>query len=120
MKAGDFVKTENKEGGVDLDKIHKEVIGHMGEARVWLVSGRLVRSVYFIDFVQGGHDKVYDFVPAGEVWIDDDLLKAEWPYVILHEINERRLMSKGMVYGRAHKRSSKKELKKLGFAEVAE
>ena len=40
---------------------------------VWIVNGRLVRSVFDIDFTAGGHDYVYEFVPENEVWIDDDI-----------------------------------------------
>jgi hypothetical protein len=38
---------------------------------VWIVNGRLVRSLFDIDFTEGGHDHVYEFVPENEVWIDD-------------------------------------------------
>ncbi len=31
--------------------------------QVWIVNGRLVRSVFDIDFTAGGHDYVYEFVP---------------------------------------------------------
>ena len=30
---------------------------------VWIVNGRLVRSVFDIDYTEGGHDYVYEFVP---------------------------------------------------------
>ena len=33
----------------------------------------LVRSVLDVDFTQGGHDHVYEFVPDDEVCIGDDL-----------------------------------------------
>jgi hypothetical protein len=70
-----------------------------------------VRSNYSLDFTQGGHDRVYSFIPQHEIWIDDDLSAKERSAVILHEINENNLMSKGMSYLPAHKRSSLKELK---------
>lgn len=78
---------------------------------VWLVDGKRVRSNYSLDFTQGGHDKVYGFIPRNEVWIDDDLSVKEREPVILHEVNERNLMSGGMRYLPAHKRSAIKELK---------
>ncbi len=76
---------------------------------VWIVDGRLVRSVFDIDFTAGGHEHVYEFVPAGEVWIDDDVVEAERPYVLLHELHERNLMAKGQPYSRAHADSSRLE-----------
>jgi hypothetical protein len=77
---------------------------------VWIVHGRLVRSVFDIEFTEGGHEYVYEFVPHGELWIDDDVTEQEIGYVILHELHERNLMAKGMTYDDAHADSSKIEL----------
>ena len=55
---------------------------------VWIVNGRLVRSVFDIDFTEGGHDYVYEFVPENEVWIDDAIVEVERSYVLLHELHE--------------------------------
>ncbi len=73
---------------------------------VWIVNGRLVRSVFDIDYTEGGHDHVYEFVPTGEVWIDNDLVEEERPYVLVHELHERNLMAGGLPYSRAHSESS--------------
>jgi hypothetical protein len=75
--------------------------------RVWIVNGELVRDAFFIDFTEGGHDHVYPFVPAGEVWLDDDLRMTELRFVLLHEVHERRLMAaKAWPYPRAHRSAS--------------
>ena len=76
---------------------------------VWIVNGRLVRSTFDIDFTEGGHDKVYEFVPSNEVWIDDSIIEAERGYVLLHELHERNRMSTGWPYSRAHAESSRLE-----------
>jgi hypothetical protein len=76
---------------------------------VWIVSGRLVRSVFDIDFTAGGHDHVYEFVPENEVWIDDDIEEEERPYVLLHELHERNRMANGWPYSKAHAESSELE-----------
>ncbi|HVP11976.1 MAG TPA: hypothetical protein VMV94_12415 [Phycisphaerae bacterium] len=76
---------------------------------VWIVSGRLVRSAFDIDFTAGGHDYVYEFVPEGEVWIDDDIEEDERPYVLLHELHERNRMAAGWPYSKAHAESSRLE-----------
>jgi len=73
---------------------------------VWIVSGRLVRSVFDIDFTAGGHDYVYEFVPENEVWIDDDISEEERGYVLLHELHERNRMAHGWPYNKAHIESS--------------
>jgi hypothetical protein len=79
--------------------------------RVWIVNGRLVRSVFDIDFTAGGHDHVYEFVPAGEVWIDDAIVEKERGFVLLHELHERNRMEKGAPYSKAHAESSHIEFK---------
>jgi len=76
---------------------------------VWIVGGRLVRSVFDIDFTAGGHDRVYEFVPEGEVWIDDDIIEGERGYVLLHELHERGRMAAGWPYQKAHAESSRLE-----------
>jgi hypothetical protein len=73
---------------------------------VWIVNGRLVRSVFDIDFTAGGHDYVYEFVPENEVWIDDDIEEHERGYVLLHELHERNRMATGWPYSKAHAESS--------------
>jgi hypothetical protein len=79
--------------------------------KVWLVNGCLVRSVLNIDFTQGGHEHVYEFVPPMDVWIDNDLDWQERGFVILHELHERNLMEQGLPYSKAHAESSALELK---------
>jgi hypothetical protein len=73
---------------------------------VWIVNGRLVRSVFDIDFTEGGHDYVYEFVPENEVWIDDAIEEKERGYVLLHELHERNRMASGWPYNKAHAESS--------------
>ncbi len=73
---------------------------------VWIVSGELVRDLFYVDFTEGGHEFVYDFIPKNEVWIDNDLGPAERAFVILHELHERNLMKEGMKYLSAHLSSS--------------
>jgi len=76
---------------------------------VWIVNGRLVRSVFDIDFTEGGHDYVYEFVPQNEVWIDDDIEESERGYVLVHELHERNRMARGWPYNKAHAEASRLE-----------
>jgi hypothetical protein len=86
------------------DKIIKEIykkqlfLKYTKNIRIWLVKGFLVRSIFFLDFTEGGHDKVYDFIPKNEIWIDDSLYKKEIVYILVHELHERYLMKKGWIY----------------------
>ena len=79
--------------------------------QVWIVNGRLVRSVFDIDFTAGGHDHVYEFVPQGQVWIDDDIEEKERGFVLVHELHERNRMAAGMPYSKAHNESSRLEFR---------
>ena len=76
---------------------------------VWIVNGRLVRSVFDIDFTAGGHDYVYEFVPENEIWIDNDIEESERGYVLLHELHERNRMAQALPYSKAHAESSRIE-----------
>lgn len=95
-----------------IKKIHKKLLRKYSnnKIKVWIVNGFLVRSLFFLDFTEGGHDKVYKFVPKNEVWIDDALNPKELKYVLIHELHERALMKKAWSYNKAHKDSSKIEL----------
>jgi hypothetical protein len=109
-KAGD-VRRMTKGGSLpDPKQVHIRLWKKLEtEVSVWIVDGRLVRSVFDVDYTEGGHDYVYEFVPENEVWIDNDLEEAERPYVLLHELHERNLMAKGWNYSDAHEDSSKVE-----------
>jgi hypothetical protein len=104
------LKIKKNKGNV-LKTVYKNLIKEysQGKIKVWVVNGELVRDLFFLDFTEGGHDKVYGFIPEKEIWIDDDLELDERKFVILHELHERNLMSKGKDYCSAHKSSSKIE-----------
>ncbi len=93
-----------------IKRIHLNLIKkYSHKIKVWIVKGSLVRGYFFIDFTEGGHDLIYNFIPKNEVWIDDDLNPKERGFVILHEIHERNLMKEGKSYESAHNSASKIE-----------
>ncbi len=69
--------------------------------QVYFVDGEYIRSKIDIDFIGGGHDYVYDWIPAGEIWLDDRHRK-EYQFILLHELHERNKMIVGETYNRAH------------------
>jgi len=117
----------DKDGAEIIKKVHKELLEEYSQkVKVWVVSGELVRSIFYIDFTEGGHDKVYPFIPKNEIWLDDDLNPEERKFVLLHEMHERNLMPEGhdikikdgmlqtdknytKIYDSAHKSASKLE-----------
>lgn len=80
-----------------------------GGVKVLAVDGDAVKERLYMDFVEGGNDIRYEFIPKGQIWIDNTMDLYDWPYVIYHEVNERRLMSKGMSYDKAHAISNRVE-----------
>ena len=110
-RAGDVAKATHRgqqlpDGSAVHERLWKKLENGVS---VWIVNGRLVRSVFDIDFTAGGHDHVYEFVPSGEVWIDDAITEKERGFVLLHELHERNRMADGAPYSKAHAESSRKE-----------
>ena len=86
-----------------LKKIHKKLLKTPGKKiSVWLVDGRAVRNLLSLDYEAGGHDRVYNFIPKKEIWIEQTLPKKEQEFILLHELHERFLMAEGKNYPRAH------------------
>ena len=110
-RAGDVSRlTRNGQTLPDGRDVHERLWKKLENGTsVWIVNGRLVRSVFDIDFTEGGHDHIYEFVPENEVWIDDAIVELERGYVLLHELHERNRMAKGWPYSKAHDESSRLE-----------
>ena len=112
-RSGDIRKATHKGKALpDASKVHEHLWKKLKNGvSVWIVNGRLVRSAFDIDFTAGGHDRVYKFVPAREVWIDDAIEKKERGVVLLHELHERNRMGEGLSYNKAHAESSRLEFR---------
>jgi hypothetical protein len=110
-RAGDLRRLKRGSDGLpDGREVHQRLWKKLENGvSVWIVSGRLVRSAFDIDFTAGGHDYVYEFVPENEVWIDDDIEEKERGYILLHELHERNRMAQGLPYSKAHAESSQVE-----------
>lgn len=111
-RSGDIKKVARGKRLPDAARVHVRLWKALSSGvHVWIVNGRLVRSVFDIEFTEGGHEHVYEFVPHNEVWIDDDVEEDERGFVLFHELHERNLMAAGMDYDRAHADSSRLELR---------
>jgi hypothetical protein len=88
--------TDKRKKGELLKKIHKKFLKQYSNniLKVWIVNGELVRDLFYTDFTEGGHGKVFQFIPEDEIWIDDDVSDRERKFVLLHEMHERNLMKK--------------------------
>ena len=78
----------------------KEVVDGIN---VVYVDGAIVRRFLDCQFLYGGHDLVYSYIPKNTIWLDIVTGEQENKYFLIHEKKERDLMSEGMVYDPAHK-----------------
>ena len=79
---------------------------------IWIVDGATIRQSVYHEFVYGGNEQRYLYVPKGEIWIDNAISCEEYEYTVAHELNERKLMAKfGYTYGAAHDSSLQLEYK---------
>lgn len=99
-------KSKKYQLNIDVKDNHNKVktkkISEINGISVWEVDGELVRDFFYDSFTEGGHDLVYNWIPEKEIWIDNDVVEKERPFIILHEFVERCFMEKGMVYEKAH------------------
>ena len=86
----------------NCDKVKIKKIADIKGILIFEVDGELVRDFFYDSFTEGGHDLVYNWIPEKEIWIDNDVVEKERPFIILHEFIERSFMEKGMIYEKAH------------------
>jgi len=88
---------------IKLRDVYLRRTGRRAGQDIWIVDGARVRRDIFDEFLQGGNDQRYRFVPRNEIWIDDQLNCAEMEYQIIHQLRERASMARGadaqMAYG---------------------
>jgi hypothetical protein len=77
---------------------------------ICVVNGPLIRSKIYPEFLYGGNDQRYLFIPKHEIWIDNSISVVEYRYTVAHEMNERHLMAVfGYTYADAHDSSLRLE-----------
>lgn len=67
------------------------------------VNGVIIRKYLDCQFVYGGHDLVYSYIPKNEIWLDVVNGETENKYILIHEKLERDLMAQGKIYDIAHR-----------------
>lgn len=56
------------------------------------VDGSIVRQYFDPEFMFGGHEYVYTYVPKNQIWLDILMDPRDLPHVMVHEWQERQLM----------------------------
>lgn len=96
----------------DIAGVYKVFMGKIDSLEIYIVDGDLIRREIYSDFIFGGNEQRYLFVPHNEIWIDDAIPNREYTTTLKHEINEMTLMrDKGMNYIAAHDSSLMLEVK---------
>lgn len=93
-----------------LKGVYEYYLGKRDGLDVWIVNGSFIRRKILSEFLFGGNDRVYNFIPEGEIWLDGSISAVEVEYTTQHELTERKLMAeKGLSYDEAHKIASVEE-----------
>lgn len=93
--------TSNQSPPMGLQKVELPQY-RTGRLKVFIVNGQYVRDNLDVNFTQGGHDRVYDYVPKNQIWLDRVLGLLDRKATLLHELKEREIMGNGVDYGIAH------------------
>lgn len=72
------------------------------DLKIQYVNGKIVRKYIDPEFVFGGHDLVYTYVPKKTIWLDNCMDPRDVPHTLVHEVYERELMMSGKSYDVAH------------------
>jgi hypothetical protein len=79
-----------------------KTIGKIGKVRVVIVDGTKIRNEKAVNFVFGGSDMAYSFIPKNQIWIEKSVPKKERKFILMHEFSERDMMKHGFNYNHAH------------------
>jgi hypothetical protein len=105
--------SERKKKHSSDKKVPKKFLKNYKGYKVYIVHGDYIRDKIDIDFVGGGNPSRYQYVPNGEIWVenlDDD--KDDIQAFIKHEYVEcERMKNKKETYNKAHDEASKEEKK---------
>jgi hypothetical protein len=101
-----FAQTKNKEISGVYRFINEIIKGY----QICIVDGPMVRQKIYPEFLYGGNEQRYLFIPKNEIWIDNSISVEEYKYTVVHELNERHLMAVfGYTYSDAHDSSLRLE-----------
>ena len=92
--------------------IYRFYCGKIKNDNIWIVDGEKIRNEILPDFIFGGNEMRYPFIPKNEIWISNDIPAKEYETTLEHEINERDLMRDlKWSYANAHDSSLQLEIK---------
>lgn len=88
--------------------LNKHLIKRTPIADVYTVDGGFVRNRCDVDWIGGGHQLVYRWMPRGEAWVEN--LGGDGKFIAGHELSEIfDMLSKGWSYEKAHAKANRVE-----------
>jgi len=112
-KAAQIEKNQREKKMLRKDDVRVKLFKKLPKSgiKIFIVDGESVRNQYNMDFTEGGHWLVYNFIPKGECWLDNDVEPKERKWILAHELAEIGMMENGLNYETAHAKASKYEQK---------
>ncbi len=86
-------ETLNKRDLADAGGNWKRPWGEWNGLEIYHVDGPYVRAHFFIDFTEGGNPAAYDWMPEGEIWVEQSDNAADDAANLLHECTEYMIMT---------------------------
>lgn len=79
--------------------------------KVYLVDGDKIKVEHDMDFVEGGNGlEDPGLCGKNDIYIDCNLARHEWPFILYHEACEREdMIDDGLSYEQAHKKANQEE-----------
>jgi hypothetical protein len=78
--------------------------------KIYKIDGNQVRNTLDVEFIGGGHNLVYPFIPENEIWIETLEGADDQRFILAHELVEIFLMRHlGWPYKKAHNVANKTE-----------
>lgn len=95
-----FIETAFKDAEIDELPYY---VGEINGIEIYIIDGDEVKTKFDMNYVEGGNDEVYDFIPDNTIWIDAHIDPKDYKYIALHEFVERYLISEfGLKYDDAY------------------
>ena len=90
---------------IELRFVYRALLRRIDSISVWIVDGAAVRRDIYPDFGLSGNDLAYKFIPAREIWIDNQVSCEETEFSIQTEMKERSYILQGKSYDDAYEQA---------------
>jgi|SRR3989339_782826 len=123
------LRAQKKDPDFKLEGEWKKFVREVNGVRIYQIDSEWMRTNLLGSWNHGGHGYVCEFIPINEIWIGNihpdncpckgvndkrEISPRYFESCAIHEARERELMSRGMVYWKAHQIATELE-KQIGL-----